>query len=333
MPPVRPEAPVSQEGLPNSVLTALWWTLLRLVPDTFACAVSPGVTLALVQEATELAAEDLLALCRRDPAAGHPAEVLASYHSFTAVSAFRLAHAIWLSGEPEDQASRAVARLLSEKAKVASGVEIHPAAQIGRRFVVDHGTGTVIGETATIGTDCYLLQGVVLGAVGIADNAAGRRHPSVGNRVEIGAFARILGPVQVGDDCRIDPHTVITTDVPTGYRVRLVTQTQVIGTETTEIVTGVQLCAGRLIIWGANLECCAPVFIHADEQVESAVDVESQTAERIVVRLNQALTESHPDLALINGPGPRTRIRLYHHWRTQHAWRCEGCPDRRRTDG
>lgn len=172
---------------------------------------------------------DLLAFARRDPAAhGSWREVLGSYRCYRAVAAHRVAHALLHApvGPGLGGRRRTLARALSEQAKVETGVEIHPGARIGARFVVDHGIGTVIGETAVVGEDCYLLHGVVLGALGIADLPRTRRHPRLGDRVEIGAFARVLGPVSVGDDVVIGCHALVREDVAAGSRISVVTRHQ-----------------------------------------------------------------------------------------------------------
>src|SRR5438876_379554 len=163
--------------------------------------------------------EDLHALATHDPAAGNSCTyVLGSYACFQAVMAYRLSHALLArSAEAAPAAAhqlRLSARVLSEHAKIETSVEIHPAAEIGRRFVVDHGNCTVIGETARIGDDCYILQGVILGSRGIATNPSGSRHPTLGNRVEVGAFARLLGPIVIGDDVLVGPHCVVCCDIP-----------------------------------------------------------------------------------------------------------------------
>ncbi|MBO9522477.1 MAG: serine acetyltransferase [Nocardioidaceae bacterium] len=178
---------------------------------------------ALVARAAGLGRADLDALVQRDPASHRDWRyVLSSYGGLEALLAHRLAHAIWSSapaplGTPGPE--HVLARQISEHAKVRTGVEIHPAARIGPGFVVDHGYGTVIGETTTIGADCYVLQGVVLGATGIADNRPGQRHPTLGDRVEVGAFARVLGPVRVGDGAFIGAMSLVLDDVPAGTRV------------------------------------------------------------------------------------------------------------------
>lgn len=183
-------------------------------------------------ETVRLVDGDLLAFARRDPAAhGSWRDVIGSYRCFRAVAAYRVAHAILQAPlrSPDGRVRRrTIARDISERAKVATGVEIHPAASIGKRFVVDHGIGTVIGETAVVGDDCYLLHGVVLGAAGIADLPQRRRHPRIGSRVEIGAFARILGPVSIGDDVVVGCHALVRHDIAAGSRVSVRNQYQTV---------------------------------------------------------------------------------------------------------
>lgn len=185
-----------------------------------------------------LAMADLYALAGRDAAASaDPRYVYDSYASYHAVLGYRVAHSLFELGRtlvtfdrPASDLLRTAARRLSEQTKVRTGVEIHPGASIGQRFVIDHGLGTVIGEQTVIGDDCYLLHGVTLGGRSIGrsySSGAGRRHPRIGNRVEIGGGVSVFGPVTVGDDCRLDAGVQITTDIPAGARVRLVTATQI----------------------------------------------------------------------------------------------------------
>ncbi|VVO03691.1 serine O-acetyltransferase [Pseudomonas fluorescens] len=172
-------------------------------------------------------AEDLMAFASRDPASqGRGSLILESYASFKAVLYYRLAHQVLKLGGEEDRYFPCIAQKLSNQGKLLSGAEIHPAARIGRRFVLDHGYGTVIGETCEIGNDCYILCGVTLGARGIANNPNGKRHPRLGNNVEIGAGARILGCVTIGDNVFISPACVITHDVPADTKVKIVNQVQ-----------------------------------------------------------------------------------------------------------
>ena len=189
-----------------------------------------GVNLTtVVQRAAGLAVGDLTAFARRDPAShGSWAYVLEAYACFQAVLTYRVSHSVLTSAEGDPQRRWVLARQISENAKVRTGVEIHPAATIGPRFIIDHGIGTVIGADVSIGADCYILQGVMLGALGIADNAAGRRHPRLGDRVQVGGFARVLGPISVGDDVTIGSHALVRTDVPAGAQVVVLHQYQIV---------------------------------------------------------------------------------------------------------
>lgn len=171
----------------------------------------------VLAELEQALADDHDALLKRDPAYGGEGELpLVPNAPFQAVVAYRLAHRLWTAGDRE---KRRLAVAVQHLARVATAIDIHPGARIGARFIVDHGSGTVIGETAVIGDDCYILNGVTLGARGIAANPAGRRHPTLGNRVEVASFCRILGPVNVGDDVFVAPFSCITEHIPDGARV------------------------------------------------------------------------------------------------------------------
>jgi serine O-acetyltransferase len=226
--------------------------------------------------AAELAWEDLCALAHRDAAAaGDPEYVLDSYASYHAVLTYRVAHSILhISGA--SSAWRAAARRLSENAKVRTGVEIHPAALIGRRFIVDHGLGTVIGEQTEVGDDCYVLQAVVLGGPSIGRSSTyrqSRRHPRIGDRVEIGGGAMVLGPVTVGNDCRLGPGVRVTSDVPDGARVRLVTTTQVSLTLRPVEVHRIAVVAGDLLVTGTGLAGLTPALLNEKRMVVSYLPV------------------------------------------------------------
>ncbi len=144
--------------------------------------------------------ETLRAYQRRDPAARSALEVLLLYPGVHALLYYRLAH--WL----HCRRLCFLARLVSQWARVWTGVEIHPGASIGRRLVIDHGAGIVIGETTVIGDDVLLYQGVTLGGTG---KDTGKRHPTLGNGVLVGAGARVLGPLTVGDNARIAAGAVV----------------------------------------------------------------------------------------------------------------------------
>ena len=154
--------------------------------------------------------EDLRAVFERDPAARSVPEVLFCYPGLHAIWFHRLSHRLWASGAPF------LARLLSHLARGLTGVEIHPAATLGRRLVIDHGMGVVIGETAVIGDDVLLYQGVTLGGV---SRQKVKRHPTIGNGVIIGAGAKVLGDLTVGDFALIGAGAVVVRDVPAGATV------------------------------------------------------------------------------------------------------------------
>ena len=165
----------------------------------------------------QLALSDLCALVQKDPAArGRPAYVWHAYGSIKAVVDYRVAHEIFAFAPDAECAElfQSLARELSEDSKQRSGIEIHPAARIGPGFIVDHGLGTVIGETAELGSDCVVLQGVVLGALGTSVMTDGRRHPRLGDRVQVCSFAKVLGPVTVGDGSFIGPECLVLRDMP-----------------------------------------------------------------------------------------------------------------------
>ena len=151
-------------------------------------------------------AEDLAVAARRDPAARSRAELVLVYPGLHAVWVHRLAHRMW-----QRPRLRLAARVVSHATRVATGVEIHPGAVIGRRFFIDHGMGVVIGETAEVGDDVMLYHGVTLG--GRSANP-GKRHPTVEDGVTIGAGARILGPVRIGAGSQVGANAVVVRDVP-----------------------------------------------------------------------------------------------------------------------
>lgn len=141
----------------------------------------------------------------RDPAARSVLEVLTTYPGVHALAIHRLSHRLWRWN------LKWLARLLSHVGRFLTGIEIHPGARIGRGFFIDHGMGVVIGETAEIGDDCTLYHGVTLGGTTWRRE---KRHPTLGKNVVVGAGAKILGPVVVGDNTRIGSNSVVTKDVP-----------------------------------------------------------------------------------------------------------------------
>lgn len=149
--------------------------------------------------------EDIDAVLSRDPAARTRIEVILAYPGLHAIWMHRIAYRLWHRG------SKLLARLVSHLARGLTGIEIHPAAKIGRRVFIDHGMGVVIGETAVVGDDVTLYHGVTLGGTSLEKK---KRHPTVGDRVTIGAGAKILGDITIGSDSRIGANAVVVKDVP-----------------------------------------------------------------------------------------------------------------------
>ena len=148
--------------------------------------------------------EDIQSVFDRDPAARNTFEVITCYSGVQAMLFYRLTHRLWLLK------LKWLARFISMLARWITGIEIHPGAVIGRRFFIDHGMGVVIGETAEIGDDCTLYHGVTLGGT---TWKKGKRHPTLGNNVVIGAGAKILGPIILGDDVRVGSNSVVVKSV------------------------------------------------------------------------------------------------------------------------
>ncbi|SFV79739.1 Serine acetyltransferase [hydrothermal vent metagenome] len=148
--------------------------------------------------------EDIQSVFDRDPAARNTFEVITCYSGVQAMLFYRLTHRLWLLK------LKWLARFISMLARWITGIEIHPGAVIGRRFFIDHGMGVVIGETAQIGDDCTLYHGVTLGGT---TWKKGKRHPTLGNNVVIGAGAKILGPITLGDNVRVGSNSVVVKSV------------------------------------------------------------------------------------------------------------------------
>ena len=151
--------------------------------------------------------EEISVVFDRDPAARNAWEVITCYPGFHATLIHRVSHRLWQAG------FKWLARFISHFGRWITGIEIHPGAHIGRRFFIDHGMGVVIGETALIGDDCTLYHGVTLGGTSWAK---GKRHPTLGNGVVVGAGAKILGPIEIGDRAKIGSNAVVVRPVPGG---------------------------------------------------------------------------------------------------------------------
>lgn len=151
------------------------------------------------------AREDIAAVKERDPAARSSLEIYFLYPGVKALRMYRRAHFLYRHG------AYFLARWISQRCVRKTGIEIHPGAKIGRRLVIDHGVGVVIGETAEIGDDVLIYQGVTLGGTG---KDTGKRHPTIGNGVMISAGAKVLGPIHVGDGSRVAAGAIVLKDVP-----------------------------------------------------------------------------------------------------------------------
>jgi serine O-acetyltransferase len=151
--------------------------------------------------------EDIKNVLKKDVAARSYLEVLLLYPTIHALFAYRISNFFYR------KKLFFLARLISQHSRWTTGIEIHPGAKIGKRLFIDHGMGVVIGETSTIGDDCTIYHGVTLGAT---DCDAPKRHPDLGNRVMVGAGAKVLGPISIGDDAKIGANSVVLKNVPQG---------------------------------------------------------------------------------------------------------------------
>ncbi|MGC3953234.1 MAG: serine O-acetyltransferase [Propionicimonas sp.] len=161
----------------------------------------------LLKAARNRIREDLDAAMREDPAATSRMLVALTYPGVHAVWVYRLAHRLWLRGP----VFKPLARILSQLARFFTGVEIHPGARIGRRFFIDHGMGVVIGETAEVGDDVLMYHQVTLGG---RSRGRFKRHPTIGSNVLLGAGAKIIGPITIGDGTKIGANALVVKDVP-----------------------------------------------------------------------------------------------------------------------
>jgi len=188
----------------------LRWLTTRPAPEDRASAprvkvTPPSENPRSVFEHVELALEDIRAVLEHDPAARHALEVVTVYPGLHALWMHRVAHAAWRQGWVLGP------RVLAHLNRMTTGIEIHPGARVGRRVFIDHGMGIVIGETATVGDDCLLYKGVVLGGTSLERK---ERHPTLGRGVVVGTNACILGPIHVGDEARVGSNSVVIRDVP-----------------------------------------------------------------------------------------------------------------------
>ncbi|MES9843841.1 MAG: serine O-acetyltransferase [Candidatus Sedimenticola sp. PURPLELP] len=159
---------------------------------------------------TELIGEDISCVFQRDPAARTRWEIMTTYPGVHATMLYRVANRLWSRGW------RYLPRLISYIARIWTSIDIHPGATIGHRFFIDHGAGVVIGETAEVGDDVTLYHGVTLGGVSWNN---GKRHPTLGDQVVVGAGAKILGPIEIGKKARVGANSVVVAPVPAGQTV------------------------------------------------------------------------------------------------------------------
>lgn len=161
--------------------------------------------LSTVKRGISKVKEDINVIYENDPAAKNLLEVILCYPGLHALIAYRFAHRLYKWNIP------LIPRMISYLTRIITGIEIHPAAKIGRRFFIDHGDGVVIGETTVIGNDVLIYQQVTLGGTG---KESGKRHPTLGNKVIVGAGAKVLGNITIGDNVRIGAGSVVIEDVP-----------------------------------------------------------------------------------------------------------------------
>ncbi|MGN0692534.1 MAG: serine O-acetyltransferase EpsC [Oscillospiraceae bacterium] len=149
--------------------------------------------------------EEIASVKRRDPAARNAFEIVLTYSGLHAVLAYRVSHKLYT------KKLFTLARIVSQLARFFTGIEIHPGAKIGKGLFIDHGMGVVIGETTEIGDNCLLYQGVTLGGTG---KDKGKRHPTLGNNVMVGAGAKVLGPIKIGDNVKVAANAVVLNNIP-----------------------------------------------------------------------------------------------------------------------
>ena len=180
--------------------------------------------------------EDINTAFREDPAARSIAEIILCYPGLHAIWIHRFSHMLWEKG------LRTLARAVSHISRFLTGIEIHPGAKIGRRFFIDHGMGVVIGETTEIGDDVLIYQGVVLGGV---SRQKVKRHPTLKNKVVVGAGAILLGPIEIGENARVGAGSVVISNVPANSTVVGVPGRVIIG-KPPKKVSGVELDHNKL---------------------------------------------------------------------------------------
>ncbi len=204
--------------------------------------------------------ETIQAYRARDPAARSNLEVILCYPGLHAVVIHKLSGYLWRQGW------NTLGRFISHIGRFLTGIEIHPGAVLGRRFIIDHGMGVVIGETAEIGDDVYIYHGVTLGGT---SSERGKRHPTIGNNVIIGAGAQVLGAIEIGENARIGANAVVVAPVPAGITV--------VGIPARAVERGGR--APRFDAYGTPCDPCLDPVLHEMELLRAALtELEARTA-------------------------------------------------------
>jgi serine O-acetyltransferase len=228
--------------------------------------------------------EDIQAFMARDPAARSYLEIVLCYPGLHAIVLHRLAHGAWKRG------FRLIGRLVSHVGRLLTGIEIHPGASIGRRLVIDHGFGVVIGETSEIGDDVTLYQGVTLGgtspAVDSRSQAEVKRHPTLRNGVIVGSGAQILGPVTMGEGARVGANAVVSKDVPPGVTA--------VGIPARVVMPKDRAAMGRFVAYGTPAEGCPDPVLASIEGLRGQVAALLGRTEELEERLHE-MEETVPD--------------------------------------
>ncbi len=219
--------------------------------------------------------EEVSAFMARDPAARSRLEVILCYPGFHALVFYRMTHFLWGLG------LKVFARWLSQVGKFLTGVEIHPAAAIGRRFVIDHGDGVVIGETSEIGDDVTVYQGVTLGGVSPSVDSRAqvnlKRHPTLNDGAIIGSGAQILGPITIGEGARIGANAVVHRDVPAGVTA--------VGIPARVVMPRDKDKAGQFVAYGEPAEGCPDPVLRTIESLRGQVAALIEKVDELESRL------------------------------------------------
>jgi serine O-acetyltransferase len=228
--------------------------------------------------------EDIQAFMARDPAARSYLEIVLCYPGLHAIVLHRLAHGAWKRG------FHLLGRIVSHIGRLLTGIEIHPGASIGRRLVIDHGFGVVIGETSEIGDDVTLYQGVTLGgtspAVDSRSQAEVKRHPTLKNGVIVGSGAQILGPVTMGEGARVGSNAVVSKDVPPGVTA--------VGIPARVVMPKDRAAMGRFVAYGTPAEGCPDPGLASIEGLRGQVAALLGRTEELEERLRE-MEETVPD--------------------------------------